>query len=251
MVASNNESITTDPDMKTGEATKEACSKNQAITPSIIPTTLAYSNSAHASAERPIPDESTWKLLRDTFVKVKAELSDDLEDVAWAKSLLGGPGNEFNVSVRVQSSPGKGRGVFAAEKIPEGTVVVKEEDSLSRYFYAETEWNAFLERLPRDLACDCAVWAWVCSYETEKGPGEAVGLDFSEGSLLNHGSADCAEKNNLIYGDTSKSWDMIAARDIEEGGELLTDYGDFHDINHKLQWYTDACKKYAFTPKSG
>lgn len=210
--------------------------------------------------QRPIPDHSTWTLLREVFLRVK-EKSDDPRDLDLVKTIttaVAANDNGFRVPIEIRRSAGKGRGVFATGAIPKGTTVMS--DTPTGYFFNEREWRAFLSQLPRDLACDVVIWAWVADYNENDDGTRAVGLDLGEGSLMNHGSAktrhdgsvvdagDGSADNNLIY--NTDSWDLLAARDILPGEELLCDYCDFHDYEHELHWYTESCKEYTFSAET-
>jgi len=222
----------------------------------------SLTTSEASQSVRPGPDEATWKLIRETYRKVKEDCLDDW-DIALLKAFDAGT-SAFHVPIEVRQSPGKGRGVFVTQLIPKGTAICEDQ---SGHFTTESQWREFLSLLPRDLAYDAVSWAYVEKYQGKS----AVWLDLYEGSLMNHGSdnrssmlsklcascfkkskkEDLSEEANLedLYHDGK--WHMHASRDIQPDEELLCDYDNFHDYDHKLKWYDDTWEEYIGDDDSG
>ncbi|CAB9525142.1 expressed unknown protein [Seminavis robusta] len=198
----------------------------------------------------PIPDESTWEMLVDAYKKAKKE--SDKRDVALLERLTSSNRSGFHVDFEIRHIPGKGRGLFAAQDIPKGTCV---SDDRTGRFRTEQEWRDFLALLPHDLAKESVDWVGVDDYRS----GEAVYIDLSESSLLNHGFSrrslqwwercfPCCTWRKVTATVEGKyfdgMWHMVATRDLEAGEELLCDYNQCGNYNHNLPWYDVICQEY-------
>jgi uncharacterized protein len=111
------------------------------------------------------------------------------------------------VRIAFKRSPGRGMGVFAAQKIPKGTLIL--EDPV--VVLPKADWQAIASTLLNDY-----FFAWG---EKEDYPA----IPFGYGILLNHATGDqCNTRcEDNLPGCTMK-W--IALRDIEPGEELLYNY---------------------------
>ena len=213
-------------------------------------------NKASSSTEsvdtktRPIPDEATWKLIRETYRKVKQDSLDDWDNDILEAFAAGS--TAFYVPFEVRQTEGKGRGLFATQRILKGACV---REDRSGHFVSESQWREFLASLPHDLAADAVSWAYVEEYEGK----QAVCLDLDEGSLMNHGEdlrACCLFKQkegtaNLEEREHGGKWHLHASRDIQPDEELLCDYDDFHDYDHKVTWFDETWEEYIGDDSSG
>eukprot|EP00568_Trieres_chinensis_P012881 CAMPEP_0183296544 /NCGR_PEP_ID=MMETSP0160_2-20130417/4046_1 /TAXON_ID=2839 ORGANISM="Odontella Sinensis, Strain Grunow 1884" /NCGR_SAMPLE_ID=MMETSP0160_2 /ASSEMBLY_ACC=CAM_ASM_000250 /LENGTH=230 /DNA_ID=CAMNT_0025458163 /DNA_START=71 /DNA_END=763 /DNA_ORIENTATION=+ len=166
---------------------------------------------------RPIWDQSTWVLLRETYRDIVGlELS----------SIPNHHDSGFFIPYEVHLTDGKGRGVFATEKITKGQKVWTERHTAQFHEDQEEEFRSFLAAIPYELACDILQWAYV----QKKDGSYAASVDLDDCSYLNH----ARDGNNVV-----ETWDAtVAGRDIEVGEELLTDYTSF-DEDGKLIWFDD------------
>lgn len=86
-------------------------------------------------------------------------------------------------------------------------------------FPTASSWKRFVFSLPRDRACDVAIWSW--TQEREDG-SLAIYVAFNISVLFNSG--ENGERNN-VSPESSVSSKFYATRDIKKGEELLYDYG--------------------------
>jgi len=109
--------------------------------------------------------------------------------------------------IEVKTSPGKGMGVFAAEKILEGEII--EECHLITLPIGINE--------PSNLLTDYR-FLW-----PQSGDHKEHVIPTGYGCIYNH-----SENNNAMWKDhpRNKSFQFIATRDIEPGEEICTYYGD-------------------------
>lgn len=191
----------------------------------------------------------TWKLLFDACKKVKKASKRGIYVPTEGD-------NGFRVPIDIKNCPGKGRGVYTTELIPKGTIV--QASCPCACFYTERAWRMFLSLLPLNLARDVVIWSYA-SEEVEDGETyQAVYLDMGESSLMNHGGpptnqggkilnkeddSNGQDEENLLYTDDDTGH-LIAARDIEIGEELLTNYNNFLLPSHNLEWFRDTIQEY-------
>jgi len=159
---------------------------------------------------RPIHNESTWAYLRGVYVEIvgleKSTLSAD-------RSASG-----FQVPFYVGWGPEVGRTVYAGADIQKGSVVLDAEVQNAQ-FQTGNDFRRFLAALPKDLACDVLMWAYVAEYD-----GLKIAVDLDEGSFLNSYDTPNAQLG-IIDGETTFSY--YAIRDIHAGEEIMIEYGDF------------------------
>ncbi len=145
---------------------------------------------------RAIHPRETWEFLQDAYAESTGEIY-PRED----------PYHGFTIPFDVKDDGPRGRSVYAAEAIPEGTKFYKSKNIVG--FRKEADLTSFLRLLPHDLQCDVLLWAW--------GSSSGANLCLDEGSFVNHG-----EESELITHRNTKT-----LRDILPGEELLEDYGVF------------------------
>lgn len=111
----------------------------------------------------------------------------------------------FHTALEIRESPGKGRGVFATQFIPEGAVI---ENAPVIAFNAE-QW-AFIEQ--------SLLYHYVFEWGTN-GTGGALALGY--GSLYNH---DYQPNAYYVRQETEGYLRFIAYRDIQPGEEITVNY---------------------------
>lgn len=174
-----------------------------------------YDCDAIFTSPRPIHNASTWMLLRGAYEAT----------VGYEDSSLPAVSHEhgFNVPFEAVILPKKGRGIIAADFIPNGELVWGYKQMAMFDNGKSYEW--FLYSIPQDLACDVIQWAYVLSSSR----GNMISVDLDEGSFINDEFAD--ETKNVgcnREGDRSCEFGLFAFRDIEKGEEILCSYNDFH-----------------------
>lgn len=185
---------------------------NNDIPPFQIPTDCATSN-----YERTIHSPLVWRHLQEIYI-------DTLDDPIYAEKWETFPSySSYKVAFEVRDDGPRGRSIYAAEPIYEGTQVW--EDFHSAIFKNREELQSFLQELDHDLQCDVLLWAY-----PEK-DHDHVSLALDPASFMNHG--DTEEDINLDV-------DCVALRDIDIGEELLGDYSDYVEFsNDKFDWFTE------------
>lgn len=194
-------------------------------------------------SERPVPDEASWKKLREIYVSV---VGDDKSTLSLP---LSSDEDGFRVKVRADQSPGRGRGIFAAQFIPKGTVVYSTRQQAR--FKDGHSFKKLLMSVPVETACDLLAWMTVQNLDSGGGPVIIVELD--KGSLVNGGvraddlyvaqgfqddgedisNVGCLAESVAEYG--SCKLNDFALRDIQDGEELLIDYHEFSVIESE-EW---------------
>jgi hypothetical protein len=185
-------------------------------------TTLACENRPPS----PIPNARTWGRLRLAYILAKASSPDPLWDTPHRVSHYNSGKGGFHVPIKIKFSKGMGRGVFAASKIPKGTLIW--DDEQTGRFSTRESWRDFLEYLDEPLACDVLQWA----YSME---GNTVGIDLGPGSLMNSGYGDDKNMGPL---DQEQVLTMFALKDIMPGQEILCSYDDF--VESSPEWFMET-----------
>jgi len=159
---------------------------------------------------RPVHATYTWVLLRGVYYGIVGPKHATIEYTE-----VPADGNKH--------IPGKGRAVMAAEDIPKGTKVW--DTTFTARFPSPVYFRRYLSTLPRDLACDVMIWAYVEDYAWDDDDDDNVrptlSVDLDEGTLLNTESPGTGEMKNVDNEDCS------ATRLILKGEELLVNYKDF------------------------
>jgi hypothetical protein len=133
---------------------------------------------------------------------------------------------------------GKERGVFAKNRVKEGTIISTSYKQTAN-FDEGLEFRKYLASIPQPLACDVIGWSYIWLLDKNDPESLRISVDLDEGSLKNT-ALNPEEKNVDIFPETNVrgglgNWKKVASRDIQAGEELLLDYtyGDF-DID---AWY--------------
>jgi len=191
----------------------------------VQPVLIGNSNNNNVSS---IPNESTWKLLRETYERVFTDgdydntddylyedfadyFNSDYDDDSWYafdyhRYYLNRSKNTggFIVPYEVKHHPSlieKGRGVFSTGFIPKDSIIFPNFSRPSALFWTEDVWRKFLTSLPLDLARDVTQWAYVVQDETDiekkyPNPNHVVCLDLFAGSLMNHGDTTMSSSSS-------------------------------------------------------
>jgi hypothetical protein len=175
-------------------------------------------------SERQIPSTETWMKMRQAYVDV----------VGSSESTIGEP-NEvdgFFAPIEVQQSPGKGRGLFAAEDIPRGQHIWSGAIQMAT-FDSGLDYKKFLGSISDDDACDVLQYAYVVILgdDAENQDNARICVDLDNGSIMNsvdfdHDTVDAGclpEWNDRFRGGCDLN--LYALRDIKKGDEILMDYG--------------------------
>ena len=180
------------------------------------------------SEERPIHSEMQWKQAIDIYSSITMESRPDSRT------------NGFKVLVEAKQSPGKGRGIFAAQTIRKGEIVWSTKRTAR--FDNAGDFIEFIFQLDPPFACDVLQWAYV--QDVSKGedgelPSLKISVDLDEGSFCND-AEDESDHNMGCHPNLASQVDggctsnYFALRDIEVGEELLCDYSSFA-ISHGWQ----------------
>ena len=200
-----------------------------------------------------IHNAETWQTFNKIYNEVIAATnSDDNTDLQQGSTIPPKfDKNGFQFPIEIKFRPVVGRGVYASTDIPKGSLLYLSTNTA--VFYNGQTYRNFLKALPKKLACDVQIWAYVrwVSLETAENYKHMICVDLDEGSFVN--SADVvenmslgnddgklfsdmdddtdeneAEKQELWYGCKMK---FYASRDIAAGEEILADYGDFAEVD--------------------
>jgi len=194
----------------------------------------------------PMPNDSTWELMRSGYLEVirrhsgDSDNPKDVERIKLASAMLAAmssPTRErYGIAVEheIRYAPETGRGIYAAQNIPAGAVVM--QDLPIGYFVSEEEWQDFLFELPCHLRYDSCEWAYLPKGE------EYLSLDFGPAALVNHGKTKRFTIADHLPNECNIAYDpTLALRDIKIGEEILLDYSDFHDYERQ-HWYEETCE---------
>lgn len=188
------------------------------------------------SEERPIHSEAVWKNLRELASKYSKRDTSTLPD---------SEKKGFSVSIEAKQSPGKGRGIFAAQDIKEGDQIWTNTHS-AVFDMNGVGYKQLLLSLEPDFVCE----ALQCSYPAEH-PASTIDetyddenmviwnivLDLDEGCFCNdenwssndeaanHGYDEELEAEKELPGGYNSHY--FAWRDIKAGEELVCSYAEF------------------------
>ena len=96
-----------------------------------------------------IHNETAWIQMRATYIATVGPRKSTIKGVH---------GSGMQVQYKVGHSPGRGRGIYATERIPKGTVVWKAEYTAA--FSNGIQFRRFLASLPDVIACDLINWCY-------------------------------------------------------------------------------------------
>lgn len=185
----------------------------------------------------------TWELFNKIYNEVIAATQGDkeLQQASTIPEKFEKSGFQFPVEVKFDDK--KGRGIYSKVDIPKGSLLYISTNN-GAFLNGQTYRN-FLKALPRNLACDVMIWAFVrwVSLESEYNDAHMVCVDLDEGSFIN--AADSSKLYNMALGnDAGKLLDdmdeeeelelwygckmkFYAYKDIKAGEEIQASYADF------------------------
>jgi len=181
------------------------------------------------STERPIHSSAVWIYLQALYIGIVGPTNSSIALVSTSSSLYQ---SGFFIPYEVRHSPGKGRGIFATDTIPQHTRIWTSRNTAR--FTSGDSYRRFLLSMPADLACDVMEWAYVEEFIEDV---LEIGVDLDDGSLTNSGG--CRGNNLLplggwVDGEDSNIGDQddcegtsFALREIVEGEEILIEYASF------------------------
>jgi len=192
-------------------------------------------NGCAAMKIRPVHDDATWKIFRETYYSVVGEKLSTIGDRLSTD-------NAFRFQISARQSPGKGRGIFAEEEIPEGEILY--DFSRTAQFQTGDAFRKFLDKLPNPLACDVLMWSYVQSFTNNESENEyrsslRICTDLDPGSFCNDGGRSDGsmawEENNEAYNPVTNnqgvkiSSPLISLRKILINEEIMCNYGQFSE----------------------
>jgi len=175
--------------------------------------------------DNPLPSIDDWTVLRYAYTRVvdpRWTFDDPVPPTA---------GYSFHEQYHepppyvARMSPGKGRGLFATRRIREGELVHRGGNQGDVEFTGGGDaWRRYMFSLPRPLACQIASWNWTQKTEEDGDLRHFVSLNIA--SLMNTGGENIyGVKANVRPEPDRYSLLLHAKRDIEEGEEILMNYG--------------------------
>jgi len=223
-----------------------------------------------------IHTDETWKIFNTIYNRIIAEedeSKENEEEDAQNSSSSSSPipstytTNGFQYPIEIKLDPVVGRGVYALQDIPKGSLLYISKNTAT--FYQGQTFRNFLHALPNQLACDVMIWSYarLVSYDTYYDDQPyMICTDLDEGSFVN--SANDKEDLNVALGneqgvllvsnyddydtdnenendnaneasppeEQEKLWygcemKFYASRDIRQGEEIRVDYGDFAETD--------------------
>jgi len=170
-----------------------------------------------------IHNETSWLHMRAAYIATVGPRQSTIKAVY---------GSGMQVPYRIGHSPGRGRGIYATERIPKGTVVWKAEYTAA--FSTGIQYRRFLASLPDVLACDMMNWCYTSKDKTSESVARHIECDLDEASLFNsfderaEYTIGCHKSFVENYPEDCLTL-VFALRDIEELEELVTDYNEFSE----------------------
>jgi hypothetical protein len=165
-----------------------------------------------------IHNQTTWVHMRAAYVAIVGP-----EDATLNLTY----GSGMKVPFKIGHSPGRGRGVFAAEDIRKGTLVWYGENTAA--FTSGVQFRKFLASLPDVFVCELIHWCYT-SQDENKMP--SIECDLDEGSLFNtidngaEYTIGCSR--SMVENYPRDCLDAAyALRDITAGEEFITNYDEF------------------------
>ena len=173
-------------------------------------------------------------------------------------------GSVLTVPVQIgDAGPEKGRGVFATQPIPKGTLLIDLDRGDVGIFKEGHSWRKFAATLPRETACNFIEWSWVQNVppahenDDDIRNGLTIFTAFDESNLINNAQWGDGVAN-VRCGSPPEHWESLrsseqasipdmdepwgpcrfhyyASRDISPGDELLINYGEFEDVS-QIGW---------------
>jgi hypothetical protein len=183
--------------------------------------------------------DETWKTLNRIYHEVMSKQTNKRTPSLPSEYTTNG----FHVPIEIKYDPKVGRGIYVKDFVPKGALVWNAKNTAM--FHDAQDYRDFLRALPKQLACDVIVWAYVRmvsppAEEDDYDTAEYMAcVDLDEGSFINH--ALRRPKLNLAVGtdhllrpdeDKRLAWygcdnKFYASRDIIAGEELRFNYNEF------------------------
>ncbi|KAL7527988.1 hypothetical protein ACHAWF_002390, partial [Thalassiosira exigua] len=176
------------------------------------------SDCATSDYPRLIHGRDTWEFLQKAYLHSGGRFRFRPEE--WQKRVYND--HAFEIEFEVRDDGHRGRSIYAAEDIPEDTLVY-ESFNLAGFRNAYSLDN-FLRLLPHDLQCEVFLWA----YPAKDG---WAWVDLDEGAFINHG--EIKQHRNL-------NEDCWTTREVAAGEELLENY---HQFGWGSAWFLEARKR--------
>jgi hypothetical protein len=167
--------------------------------------------------------------------------------------------NSWHVPIEVKYKHPEGRGVYAKEFIPEGTLVWESTTRNTATFHTSHEYRMFAEYLINDpttryLGCDITHWI---DAQREWYPNQdefVICQTLDEGVLLNTVWDDPGESINLVPDESFKELEgeegmydhvndcfgndhYVASMDIQAGEQFRIDYGNGDENDDLSEWW--------------
>ena len=173
------------------------------------------------SEKRPLPREEVWIHAHQTlnYILHNSFSSKNRNGKSiWIK-------DGFHVAHEAKYTISKGRGIFATQDIPRGTLVWSTRRTI--FFSSGTSYRMFLIHVDRYFVCDFIEWSWVQTFQDGM---SRIAIALDDGSLCNDASdtanIGCDEEVAKLY-EGGCVHNYIALRDIKSGEELQCDYSSF------------------------
>ena len=186
--------------------------------------------------------DATMRMLEELRIKYQKEVHTvPVANKANAKSV-------FKVPVLIGDAGIKGRGIYAKEDIPKGTLVLDMDSDNVGIFKDAMQWRQFTYSAGvenAELSCNFMEWCWLQNIEKEEDDaddiryGWTVFIAFDESGLINNAEWGEEEPNircgTLLEEDgVTETWSNCrykyhALRDIQAGDEILINYSEFED----------------------
>jgi len=173
---------------------------------------------------RSVPTEEQFDLSIDLFNSIVRAHTD-----IWHQALVINKAEPPMHLVEAKYIEGKGRGIFAKERIPKGRAWSVAQQKAAQFYEAD-QYRQFLLESEVGFACDVLQWAYAeLNIEEE---AYLVSVDLSMSSMCNDGRS---EDGNIGFDEAVDPDGLYihALRDIEVGEEVLCNYGSF---SNELAW---------------
>ena len=217
-----------------------------------------------------VPTDATFHYLRDTYRAIvgderssihieplttttegesEGDKDDDDDETSNKKHSIGyGGRGGFHVQGEARRTKDHGRGVFAIQNIPKGTLIWDTKYT-ARFPDAKT-YRQFLLSISPDLACEVMPWTYIQKSQPTnnqnndgselKQPSHVISLDTDYGALMNGGIEMEDATSNDDYANIGCNKDTnglcvdgnyYALRDIKPGEELFVNYHSFNVLD--------------------
>jgi hypothetical protein len=191
---------------------------------------------ADRNEEGRMHNDESWRSLQETYKQVIG-LENATIPAVFDRSVTG-----YQVPIYIDFAKEEeiGRGVFAKELIPRGTLVW--QSTMTAKFENAQDYREFLSRLPPELACDVLSWAYtrkilVSVNKSLKRVRQApvICVDLDEGSYTNGGNTDFQCSIGFadeVSAQRASGCDLAfySNRDILAEEEMRLDYNSFAEL---------------------